>query len=641
MTPQVQETTGLLSLAPTTSGGHSSEQSALVGARSKRVSFMTSFVGLVRNEPARLGCCALVLAMLFLLADPAARAQVTLPPIFDPTGRSGEPPAPLKKEFKPEVSPPSPVLPPVPSPPEGEPAKPLGQIRVFVRDIFVTGNTVFSDAEIAEVTSPYKNRTLTTEDLERLRLSLTLLYVNRGYITSGAVIPDQDVQAGIISYHIIEGRLTRIDVEGNDWFRAGYLRDRVERGVDTPLAIGPLQERLQLLQQDPRLEHVNAELRPGDNRGESTLNLRVKEASPWKAWLDFNNYQTPVVGAERGLATVAHQNLTGNGDPFSFTYGRSRGVNPIIDTSYSLPLNRYDTTFTGSYRRNDFLVVDQSFRFLDLNSEAEIIGFTLRQPIYRSLTDEFAVAITGERLYNKITSIFDNTPGVTSPSTLFIPGSSSTGVSTVSALRFSQEYVHRTPSSVFAVRSRFSVGLDVLGATINSRDAHTDNGDALPSGRFFSWLGQTQALKRFDELAGMQLLGQMSLQVANNRLFPLEQIPVGGRFSVRGYRENTLIRDNAFLASIESRFPLMSYATGEPLLQFAQFVDFGQAWNTRVSTPEPDFLASAGLGVRWNVLPRDRARFELYWGVPLNHVPHPPGNLQDHGIHLQLIVQVL
>jgi hemolysin activation/secretion protein len=568
-------------------------------------------------------------AMLFMLAGTSAYAQQALPPIFDPTGRSGEPPAPLKKEFKPPSPVPLPTLPVVPAPPEEEVKKPLGQIQVFASYIHVTGSTVFSDSELAEVTAPYTNRILTTEDLERLRLALTLLYVNKGYITSGATIPDQDVTFGVITVQIIEGSLARIDIEGHEWFRAGYLRDRIERGAQTPLRLEPLQERLQFLQQDPRIERINAELRPGDKRGDSILQLNVKEASPWKAWLDFNNYQTPVVGAERGLATIAHQNVTGNGDAFSFTYGRSRGVNPIVDTSYSLPLNRYDTTFIASYRRNDFLVVDPAFRFLDLNAESEIIGFTLRQPIYRTVSDEFAVALTGEHLSNKVTSIFD-TAGLPS---LFIPGSSNTGVSTVSAMRFNQEYVHRTSTSVIAARSRFSVGLDVLNATNNS--------GPLPDGQFFSWLGQVQGVRRFDDWWGMQLLGQMSLQLANDRLFPLEQIPVGGRFSVRGYRENTLIRDNAFLASIESRFPLMSYATGEPLLQFAQFVDMGRAWNAKGTTPDPQTLASVGLGLRWNILPRDRARFELYWGLPLNHIPHPPGNLQDHGIHLQLVVQVL
>ena len=78
-------------------------------------------------------------------------AQV-LPPIFDPTLRSGEPRAPLKKEFKPPIPPPSLTLPPVPAPPEGDVQKELGQVRVFVNAIQVTGNTVFPDSEIKTVT---------------------------------------------------------------------------------------------------------------------------------------------------------------------------------------------------------------------------------------------------------------------------------------------------------------------------------------------------------------------------------------------------------------------------------------------------------------------------------------------------------
>ncbi|HWG96070.1 MAG TPA: POTRA domain-containing protein, partial [Nitrospira sp.] len=335
------------------------------------------------------------------ITQPSPLFAQVLPPIFDPTLRSGEPRAPLKKEFKPPTPPPGLTLPPVPAPPEGDVQKELGQVRVFVNAIQVTGNTVFPDSEIKAVTTPYENRTLTTEDLERLRLALTLLYINNGYITSGAVIPDQDVKDGVIQIQIIEGMLSRIDVEGNNWFRRGYLSDRLMLGAGPPLKIEPLQERLQLLQRDPRLERINADLRPGDRRGESVLTVKVREARPWKVWLDFNNYQTPIVGAERGLITLAHQNVTGNGDPFSITYGGSRGVHPIIDTSYTLPLNRYDTTFTASYRRNEFVVVSDQFRALDLNSESEIFGFTLRHPIYRSLTDELAVAITGEHLYNK------------------------------------------------------------------------------------------------------------------------------------------------------------------------------------------------------------------------------------------------
>ena len=574
----------------------------------------------------------LSLVMTMVLAASFAGAQV-VPPIFDPTGRSGEPRAPLRKEFERPVPPSRPLLPPAPLAPEEPPDK-LGKIRVYVQDIDVVGSTVFSKEELAEATKPFRNRTLTTEDLERLRLSLTLLYINKGYLTSGAIIPDQDVKEGVITVQIIEGTLTRIDVEGNRWFASSYLRDRVARGIRKPVALFPLQERLQLLQQDQRIERINAELRPGDQRGESVLNLKVTDRNPFHGSLEVNNYQTPLVGEIRGLATVVDDNLTGHGDPLRVTYGQSRGAIPIVDAAYALPLNRYDTTFSPYYRRTDYKLVESPFDALNLKTNTEIIGMSLRQPVYRTVNDEVAFSIIGEHAFIQ-TFLFGDVPF-----NLF-PGFQN-GVATVSALRFAQEWTHRTLDTVVAVRSRFSVGLNVLGATINSDSA-------TPDGQFFSWLGQAQAVKQFGErLFGMQLLGRMDLQVTTSPLFPQEQVALGGRFSVRGYREVTLLRDNVYLASVESRFPLLRWASGEPMVQFAQFIDVGHGWNlgqnrafaTAPNTSFPDTLASVGVGLRWTILPKDRANFEVYWGQQLNHVPQVGDAIQDHGVHFGVVVNL-
>ena len=172
-----------------------------------------------------------------------------------------------------------------------------------MRDIMVTGSTVFSDEEINQVTAPYKNRTLSTEDLERLRLALTLLYINKGYLTSGAIIPDQDVQAGVVAVHILEGVLTNIHVEGNRWFRSAYIHDRIELGSETPVRMEPLEDQLQILQQDRRIERINAELKPGDAPGQSELNVRVQDKQPFHAIMEVNNYQTPLVGEIKGVAS--------------------------------------------------------------------------------------------------------------------------------------------------------------------------------------------------------------------------------------------------------------------------------------------------------------------------------------------------
>ena len=582
------------------------------------------------------------LAMAMLLAPRVAAAQtvpilpaqsIPDPNKLDPTGRSSEPPGPLKEEFQRPKPPPSPVLPIVPVPPEIEAPIQPGTVRVFVSDILVVGNTAFSDQEIAEVTAPFKNRTLQTEDLERLRLALTLLYLNKGYLTSGAIIPDQDVKSGVITVQIIEGKLTRIDVEGNRWFSSSYLRARLELGIRTPVRLEPFQEQLQILQQDRRIERINAELRPGDQRGESLLNMRVADKQPFHASMEVNNYQTPLVGEIRGVGTLIDDNLTGHGDPLRLSYGQSSGAFPIVDASYALPFNRYGTTFSPYYRYTGFKLIEPPFRALDLKTNAQIIGMSLRHPIYKTVTDEVALSIIGEHLFSQNDSIFGHLN--------IFPGYQN-GAASVSALRFAQEWTHRTLDTVLAVRSRFSVGLNVLGATINA------NPDT-PDGQFFSWLGQAQAIKQFgQQLFGMQLLSRMDLQLTNSPLFPLEQVSLGGRYTVRGYREVTILRDNSFIASVESRFPLFRWANGIPMFQFAPFVDVAHGWNqgnSRISpttgfTQFPDTLASIGAGLRWNILPNDKASFEVYWGQQLNHVPRIGNTIQDHGVHLGIVVNL-
>lgn len=531
-------------------------------------------------------------------------------------------PRPLEEEKPLEQAPPPLVPEEIPSQ-EFVPSPPIPSLQVYVRSIRIVGSTVFSDAELTAIAAPYVNRSVTTEEFEKLRLELTMLYINKGYVTSGAVIPDQDVTSGDITIEIIEGKLVQIGIEGNKSLRASYYQKRIALGIDTPVNIERIQERLQLLQQDQRIQRLNAELKPGVRRGETELAVTVSEARPFKAWVDFNNHQTPVVGAERALGTIQHQSLTGNGDTLSFTYGGSNGVNPIIDTYYSLPLNAYGTTFTASYRQNDFVVVSSPFDSLNIKSTAQIISLTLMQPFYSSVSQQFSVAVTGEYLHNKTTLLGDPFD--------FVLGAHN-GETNIAAIRVTPEWIYRTPTSVIAARSRFSVGVDALGATINSGPA--------ADGQFFDWLGQLQGVHRFDQLGGTQLIGRVDVQLANDRLFPLEQIPLGGRYSVRGYRENTLVRDNGILTSLEVRIPLLRSVRGEDILQLAPFLDYGSAWNNKVPTLYPRYLASAGSGLRWNILPQDRARFEVYWGQQLNHFDTGHGNLQDHGVHLQLVIQV-
>jgi hemolysin activation/secretion protein len=565
----------------------------------------------------------LLFCLLILSPYNSIKAQETI--FMDPSGRSGDAPRQLLEEGPSPGPPPKFTLPPIPSRPETKPeALPLQ--KAYVRRIVVTGSTVFSPEQLAEVTRPFENRDLTSQDLETLRQALTLFYIRHGYVTSGAVIPDQSVKEGTIRLHIIEGELKEIDVQGNKWFRAGFLKDRLAPGAKTPVNINPLQYQLQLLQLDPLIQQVNAELKPGVRPGESMLRVQVTEKNPFRAFIGIDNYLSPTVGAERFIAGLAHRNLIGRGDTLQFTYGQSEGLDPQIDIRYSLPINAYGTTIIGQYEKNDSSVIEEPFEPLDIRSESEIYHLTVRHPVYRTLEQEFALALTGEHLHNE--SFLLGLPFSFSPGT-------EDGASTVTALRFSQEWIRRTQHQVIAARSRFSLGIDALDATVWDTP--------LPDGEFISWLGQFQWVRILDP-TNVQMVFKSDIQLSNDPLLPLEQMAVGGRYSVRGYRENQLVRDQGFLASMELRIPLLQDRLWADYLQLVPFFDLGASRNRGSPSPPPSTIYSIGLGLRWSV-PLMKSPFELrpqlevYWGHPLRKVQTPEqDDLQDDGIHFQFVI---
>lgn len=108
---------------------------------------------------------------------------------------------------------------------------------------------------------------------------------------------------------------------------------------------------------------------------------------------------------------------------------------------------------------------------------------------------------------------------------------------------------------VIAARSTLSFGFDAFGATVNTLE---------PDGRFIAWLGQLQWAQRFGE-QDYQLIFKSNLQLANQPLLPMEKCALGGMNTVRGYPENTLVRDQCFNASLEFRVPVYQLPLKEKL----------------------------------------------------------------------------
>lgn len=566
----------------------------------------------------------LFVALYCSLAASGARGQPSVP-IAPPEGLQMIRPS---DERLPDVEPkpePEPTLELPPVEPT-EPEAPISAGPTFVlRGVEIDGNTVIDEAELQTVVDKYRDRSVSTGQLEEMRRELTMVYVNAGYINSGAVLPDQRVTDGIVRIVIVEGKLSEIDVKGNKNVSKTYFTDRIELSDGPPLNVRELEERMQIMLEDPRVERINSRLEPGDRPGESRLDMGVTEGKMVGMQFTLDNYRAPSVGQIQGGLHLQLQNFTSVAERVLMDFWKTEGLWDV-QARLEVPVSPRDTMAFARIELSEADVVEAPGSELDVESESRDLEFGVSHPFYRVPGKTLSLGISLNPRESETFLLgrpFSFSPGVQN------------GVSKVSPLRLSLNWLNRDREQVVAARSVLSIGLPIFGATENSGN--------LPDGQYVAWLGQAQWVRRWTD-GGLNTVLRADVQLTPNPLLPLEKFTVGGPLSVRGYRTNQMVRDSGYSASAEVRIPLfkvpipgISQRFTDGTVEFAPFFDLGGGWDAEGPTLEPTFISSAGAGLRWNVSPTVYGN--IYYAVPFNDVPQDQsGSLQDDGISFQLVI---
>ena len=515
----------------------------------------------------------------------------------------------------PQPLPDAPLEVPIPNLPSSE-SQPNIPGTQTIKSFEFEGNTAFRDEELAKVTKPFTGEVTFAELLEA-EAAVTEHYTDAGYINSGAVIPaGQNIQSqdGVVKMQIIEGEIEAIAVTGTRQLNQNYVRSRLAIATRSPLNRDRLLSALQLLQLDPLIQNISAELSAGSRPELSVLAVKVTEADSFNMELFTNNGRSPSVGSWRRGVRINEGNLFGFGDGLSVEYTNTDGSN-AFDGRYALPLNPRNGTLTLAGGLTNTEVVEPPFDRLDITGDSYYLEWGFRQPIIQAPTQELALGLTVSRQQSQTELLGEDFP--------LSAGANDQGETRISALRFFQEYSQRRRQEVFAVRSQFSLGLDIFNATVN---------DDPPDSRFFAWRGQGQYVRLLfpDSL----LVVRSDLQFSTRALVPLEQFSLGGWQSVRGYRQDLFLTDNGVFASAEVRLPILRVDSVQGLLQIAPVVDFGVAWNDKdnpIQIPGSNTLVGAGLAVQWQMGDNFTARFD--WGIPLIDVDSRDRTLQEQGLY--------
>ena len=497
---------------------------------------------------------------------------------------------------------------------------------VVVEEFVFVGSTVFSQAELNKAIASYTGKPISFAKLVQAADVITQLYVDRGYITSGAYLPEQNLSSGKLKIQIVEGSLADIEVNVTKGrLNPNYIRDRIENRIATPLNINRLQSALQLLQLNPLVESLNAELSAGIEPGTNSLKVSVVGADTFTLQARLNNERNPSVGTfERGIE-LTEANLFGIGDEIDFSFFNTDGSDRY-EVGYKLPLNSRDGTLDLRLRLTDNEIIEEDFEEADIDIKSRSYNLTWRQPIIQRATpevnQEFALNLTASRRESD-TTILDAAEGIS-------PGVNEEGQIRTSVISFGQEWLQRDRRQVIAARSQFNLGLDAFDATISNNE---------PDSQFFAWQGQASYLRllttpKTTSSIGSTMLLRSQLQLAADPLIPTEQFSLGGAATVRGYRQDTLLSDNGFFAAAELRFPIARLSKLNANLQFSPFIDFGVGWNT--DNEEMEFSTLLGTGIGFILQTEERFSARIDWGLPLINDEPEKNTLQESGVYFQL-----
>jgi len=508
---------------------------------------------------------------------------------------------------------------PTPSPPKSPQIPAIPQTIVIKRFEFL-GNTAFSNEKLAEEIQEFIGKPITFTELVEVEAIITKLYTDAGYINSGGVIPAGQKfpkDQAVVKVQIVEGGLEEIQVTGTSRLNPGYIKSRLAIATRRPLNRDRLLQAIQLLQLDPLIKNISAELSAGTTPELSLLKVKVEEANSFAEEFFVDNSRSPSVGSIRRGLRLSEGNLLGFGDKLRATYSNTNGSNSY-DINYTIPINARNGTLQVGYGATTTQVIEPPFDRLDILGDSQSLEITLRQPLLQTPRQEFALGLTFSQQESKTSLLGLNFP--------ISPGADDNGRTRISALRFFQEWTSRNSTEVFALRSQFNLGIGAFNSTINSEP---------PDSRFFYWRGQGQYVRLL--APETLLLVRSDLQLTTGTLVPLEQFAIGGWGSVRGYRQDLLLTDNGAFLSAEVQLPILRVPEVKGILHLVPFVDFGIGWNSSASSElNSNTLLSTGLGLQWQM--SDWLNMRLDWGLPLIGADGGNDSLQENGLSFSVNV---
>jgi len=475
--------------------------------------------------------------------------------------------------------------------------------KVKVEKFVITGNKAVKTSDIRKIIKKYEGKELTISQLKEVADIITQEYWNRGYITSFAYIPAQNIEKGTVEIGIVEGKVGNIEVEGNKYYTTNFIKKYFESTKKEDALNSKTLERSLLLLNDLPKEYVMATLTKGEVEGTTDIVLNAKELEfPYNLSLFANNYGSRYTGKIRAGLSFDLGNLTKHGDIFSITgITNPKDIDDMkyYKLGYTLPLNGYGTQAYVNYSYMDY-EVGKELAIFGIEGEGEIFTLGVKHPLIRARDKNLSWSAELSKK-NMTNFLFEKT------------FTTSKDEYSVLELALQGDKLKNNSHLYASLKTTFGLG-DAFGG-MDDDEYVTSSRPGLANS---DWVKLNLDLTDLYKLGRCQLITRLGGQWASDNLVSAEQMILGGPDSVRSHPTGEFLGDYGYFVSTELRTPFWpgnSYLN--KYVNWAFFVDHGSTYYKTALPGEDEHNAITGIGFGFRVYVPCRYHLRFDVGYPI------------------------
>ncbi|MEC5319493.1 ShlB/FhaC/HecB family hemolysin secretion/activation protein [Brenneria populi subsp. brevivirga] len=444
----------------------------------------------------------------------------------------------------------------------------------------------------ADLRQRYQNRCLNLTEINHAVRETTNRYLTHGYITSRAYLQEQDLAGGTLTISVSEGTLEAIELDGETPLA---LKMAFPGLIGRILNLRDLEQGMEQLNRLPS-QQIAIDIQPGKRPGSA---IAVLKRAPHRLPVEFSiaadNSGQKSTGREQLSASLAIDNPLRLADRWWLTASRDgafsrRYGSHALSGGLSLPYGYW--TLAYQYAWNDFFqptpIGDEQYRY---EGQSHTHRLNVGKTLYRDGNQKLALdaALSRRRSENRLAG---ERLDVNSP--------------TLSSASVGLNYSASLAGGYFTFNPLLSRGLRAWGAT--------NDAGGLPRAEFRKF---ALSASYFYPLApSLYFLASAYGQTTPDNLYASERISLGGEYSVRGFKEQTLTGNRGLYWRNELNW---SFATVPPLGDLSLTAALDSGWIAgKVGKADGGNMTGAALGLsaasRW-------INQSVSLGVPL-HFPH-------------------